>query len=48
MRITKYVCIGCGFESNDDYMDREPCPYCGEYMIEEGKTISQEIEEEIE
>ena len=29
--MTKYVCVGCGFESNDDNMSGKPCPYCGEY-----------------
>jgi len=44
--MTKYVCVGCGFESNDDKMSGESCPYCGEYMLEK-KEPTQEIEEAI-
>ena len=45
--MTKYVCVGCGFESNDDNMSGKPCPYCGEYMLGQGKEQTQEIEEAI-
>ena len=43
--MAKYVCIGCRFESNDDEMAGEPCPYCGEYMAEEARDLTLEIEE---
>ena len=39
--MTKYVCIGCGFENNDDKMSGEPCPYCGEYMLGRGEGVTQ-------
>ena len=42
--MTKYVCIGCGFESSDDKLVNEPCPYCGEIMVEGNKVLTQEIE----
>ena len=45
--MTKYVCVGCGFESNDDNRSGEPCPYCGEYMLEQEKEPTQDIEEAI-
>ena len=45
--MTRYICIGCGFESNDDNMAGEPCPYCGEYMAEEARDSAQETEEAI-
>ena len=41
--MTKYVCIGCGFESNESNMLEEQCPYCGEQMVEKTKVITQEI-----
>ena len=43
--MTKYVCIGCGFESKDDNVADEPCPYCGEQIVEEKRFLTQEIEE---
>lgn len=36
--MTVFVCIGCGFESNDDNMQEDLCPYCGEQMVE--KTLT--------
>jgi len=43
--MTRYICIGCGFESNDDNLADEPCPYCGEQMVKENRVLTQEIEE---
>ena len=43
--MTKYVCIGCGFESNDEDVADEPCPYCGEQIVEQKRVIMQEIED---
>ena len=31
----RYICLGCGYESDDDNMDKKPCPYCGEQMIKD-------------
>jgi len=43
--MTRYVCIGCGFESNDDDVADEPCPYYGEQIVEGKRVLAQEIEE---
>jgi DNA-directed RNA polymerase subunit RPC12/RpoP len=42
--MTKYVCIGCGYESSDDNVADDPCPYCGGLMAKENKVSTQEIE----
>ena len=42
--MTRYICIGCGFESSNDNISDKPCPYCGELMVEEKKILTQEIE----
>jgi DNA-directed RNA polymerase subunit RPC12/RpoP len=33
-RMIKYICISCGFESDDTDMKEDLCPYCGEKMVE--------------
>ena len=43
--MTRYVCIGCGFESKDDNVADEPCPYCGEQIVENKSVLAQEVEE---
>jgi DNA-directed RNA polymerase subunit RPC12/RpoP len=44
--MARYICLGCGYESDDEKIVGDPCPYCGELMKEEssGKLI-QEMEE---
>jgi DNA-directed RNA polymerase subunit RPC12/RpoP len=44
--MTRYVCIGCGFESNEDNVTDDTCPYCGELMAKDNKALTQEIEAE--
>jgi DNA-directed RNA polymerase subunit RPC12/RpoP len=44
--MTRYVCIGCGFESNEDNVTKDPCPYCGGLFAKENKDLTQEIEAE--
>lgn len=43
--MTRYVCVGCGFESNSDDVADDPCPYCGEQIVEEKRVLTQKIEE---
>jgi DNA-directed RNA polymerase subunit RPC12/RpoP len=43
--MTRYVCIGCGFECSDDNITDELCPYCGEQMVKEKKVLMQVTEE---
>ena len=33
--MTRYVCLGCGYENDDDIIESKICPYCGEHMIED-------------
>ena len=33
--MTRYVCLGCGYENDDDIIESKICPYCGERMIED-------------
>jgi len=44
--MTRFVCIGCGFESNDDNVAGETCPYCGGLIVKENKESTREIEAE--
>jgi DNA-directed RNA polymerase subunit RPC12/RpoP len=44
--MTKYVCIGCGYEINEDNVTDDPCPYCGGLIVKENKVSTQEIEAE--
>lgn len=37
--MTRYVCVSCGFETDDDDMPEKPCPYCGEQMVEKINVI---------
>jgi len=43
--MTRYVCIGCGFEINDDNVADDTCPYCGGLMVKDNNVLTQEIEE---
>jgi DNA-directed RNA polymerase subunit RPC12/RpoP len=38
-KMTKYVCIGCGYESNDDNVADDTCPYCGGLFAKENQRI---------
>ena len=44
--MSRYVCIGCGFESSDDNVADDTCPYCGGLMAKDNKALTQEIEAE--
>ena len=43
--MTRYVCIGCGFEINNDNVADDTCPYCGGLMVKDNNVLTQEIEE---
>jgi len=44
--MTRYVCIGCGYEISEDNVADETCPYCGGLIVKENEVSTQEIEAE--
>jgi len=32
IKMTRYICLGCEYENDDDIIEKI-CPYCGEHMI---------------
>ena len=36
--MTRYICLGCEYENDDDLIESKICPYCGEQMVEKAMT----------